>query len=195
MQTTGIFTVHRFEIPFEKYNEPIYLIPFGDIHRSAPLCHEEKWFEFIEWAKTKKNCYFLGMGDYDDLASASERDLLLHRKLHKSTQETLEDLYRRNTDRFAKELSFMRGRVVGLIEGNHYGEFQNATTTTQRLAEKLDCKYLGVSSFIRLAFCCTKRKKGKTTNNTIDIWAHHGKGAARLVGGSINRVQQKTPIS
>ena len=73
MQTTGIFTIHEFEIPISSFNEPIYLIPFGDVHRSAPLCHTEKWLEFLDWAKNKKRCYFLGMGDYDDLASASER--------------------------------------------------------------------------------------------------------------------------
>ncbi len=187
MQTTGIFQIHKFEIPFEKYGEPIYLIPFGDVHRSSPLCHLEKWREFLEWARRKKRVYFLGMGDYDDLASASERDILGEKKLHESTQKTIQQLYLDNTKRFYKEISFMRDRVVGLVEGNHYGMFPNGATTTQKLAEFLGCQYLGVSAFIRLIFKHTGR--GNTTNS-IDIWAHHGKGAARLIGGSLNRVQQ-----
>jgi predicted phosphodiesterase len=184
MQTTGIFTIHKYEIRNAKLNEPIYLIPFGDIHRSSPMCHEEKWHSFLGWAMSKKRAYFLGMGDYDDLASASERRILGNKDLHESSVTTIEGLYRTHTDRLAKEISFMKGRIIGLIEGNHYGEFQNGTTTTQRLAEKLDCKYLGVSSFIRLMIFEGNHQ------TSVDIWAHHGKGAARLIGGSLNRVQQ-----
>jgi len=184
LKTTGVFTTHRFEIPVTKINEPIYFIPFGDIHRSSPLCSEEKWLEFLAWAKSKKRAFFLGMGDYDDLASTSEREILKNPKLHEGTINTLEGIYRKFTDRLAGELSFMKGRLVGLSEGNHYGEFQNGTTTTQRLCEKLGCKYLGVSSFIRLAFKYGNKK------SKIDVWAHHGLGAARLIGGSLNKVQQ-----
>lgn len=186
MNTTGIFDIHKFEIKATKYGEPIYIIPFGDIHRNAPLCHVEKWVEFLDWAKRKRNAYFLGMGDYDDLASASERMILMDRKLHESTRDTIEDLYRKLTDRLAKELSFMSGRLIGLIEGNHFGEFQNGTTTTQRLAEKLNCKYLGVSAFVRLQITTRGTRQGVC----VDVWAHHGMGAARLIGGSLNRVQQ-----
>lgn len=184
MQTTGIFTVHNYEIEILKANEPIYLIPFGDIHRSAPMCHERKWLEFLEWAKTKKRAYFLGMGDYDDMASASERSILSDKRLHDSSAQTLEKLYLTHTEKFAKEIKFMKGRVIGFMEGNHYAEFPNGTTTTQKLAELLEARYLGVSSFIRLTL------KYRAHSASIDIWAHHGKGASRLIGGSLNRVQQ-----
>jgi len=186
MTTTGIFTIHQVEIPVTKINEPIYLIPFGDIHRSSPMCHEGKWLEFLAWAKTKKRAYFLGMGDYDDMASTSERVILSDRKLHDSSLQTLEKLYLSHTERFAKELKFMKGKIIGFLEGNHYAEFQNGTTSTQKLAELLECKYLGVSSFIRLSF----RQIERNTKSSIDIWAHHGKGGARLIGGSLNKVQQ-----
>lgn len=186
MNTTGIFTTHTFNIPAKKFNEPIYLIPFGDVHRSSPMCDQERWGEFLDWAKTKPRCYFLGMGDYDDLGSSSERLLLGHKALHDSTVQTLESLYLKHTMRLAKEIEFMRGRLIGLMEGNHYGEFQNGTTTTQKLSEILGCKYLGVSTFIRLSLAMG----GRTTSSSVDVWAHHGKGAARLVGGSLNRVEQ-----
>jgi len=184
MLTTGIFTTQYFEIPITKINEPIYLIPFGDIHRSSPMCHEDKFLEFLDWAKSKKRAYFLGMGDYDDMASTSERAILTDKKLHDSSLQTLEKLYLSHTSRFAKELKFMKGKIIGLLEGNHYAEFQNGTTSTQKLAEMLECRYLGVSSFIRLSFRYVNMK------SSIDIWAHHGKGASRLIGGSLNKVQQ-----
>lgn len=186
MKTTGQFEIHHFTIPFSRYGEEIKLIPFGDIHRSAPLCHEEKWKEFLVVAKKEKNAYFLGMGDYDDLMSASERSAAVRSEYHESTIQTLEGLYKRTTDKLVSEISFMRGRLIGLLEGNHFMQFQNGTTSTQRMCDALECRYLGVSAFIRLSFKCPTR--GGT--QAFDVWAHHGKGASRLVGGSFNRVQQ-----
>lgn len=185
MYSTGIFTKHEFHIDFDEYNEPIYLFPFGDIHRSAPNCDVERWLEFLEWAKSKKRAYFLGMGDYDDFVSGSERLVLNKRGLHESTVQTLEGVYETHTIRLWNEIKFMNGKLIGLIEGNHYGEFESGITTTQYLAQKMKCKYLGVNSFIRLVF----KQKARNTTNVLDIWAHHGKGGARKVGGSLNRVE------
>lgn len=184
MNTTGIFTIHSYKIDVEKLNTPIYLIPFGDVHRSSPACCIEKWNDFLEWAEEKENTYFIGMGDYDDLASASERIILTDKKLHESSLKTLDGLYKYHTDRFYDEIKFMKGRCIGLMEGNHYAELQSGITTTQYLCEKLECKYLGVSTFVRLQFRYNNFK------SVIDIWGHHGKGAARLIGGSLNTVEQ-----
>jgi hypothetical protein len=184
MQTTGIFAVQHYKIEVKHINEPIRLIPFGDVHRSSKLCSVKHWTEFLAWAKTKKNTLYLGMGDYDDLASTSERAILLDTKLHESTKSDIQDMFMSNVNRLCKEMDFMKGNLLGLIEGNHFGLFANGTTTTQKMCEKLNCKYLGASAFVRITF------KYGNTEHSIDIWAHHGKGAARLVGGSINRVQQ-----
>jgi hypothetical protein len=184
MRTTGIFTLHRFEIDVKKIGETINLIPFGDVHRDSPMCHVEKWKEFLDWGKSKKNCIFLGMGDYNDLASTSERALLGNKLLHESTQETLEGLYKRKSDEFVKEISFMRGKLIGLIEGNHYAELSNGTTSTQRMCDALNVKYLGVMSIIRLAFNYGRQR------TSVDIVAHHGRGAGRMLGGSLNGVQK-----
>ena len=192
MNTSGLFTIHEYRIPFEKYGDTIYIIPFGDIHRSAPLCHEENWLEWCDWAKGKRNAYFLGMGDFDDLVSTSEREGLRGARLHDSTIQTIEDTYRKFTDRLIKEIAFMKNRTIGLLEGNHYGQFQNGTTTTQRMCESLNCKYLGCSAFIRIILECSSKHN---ITHAVDIWAHHGLGAARLVGGSLNRVQQLAEIA
>lgn len=189
MISDSIFTVHKFTINVEKINEPIYLIPFGDIHRFAPLCDNDKWLEFLSWAKNKSNSYFLGMGDFLDFLSYSERQALLHATLHESSYQTIEDLMSSQTNRLIDEISFMQGKLIGLIEGNHYGVFQSGMTTTQMMCEKLKTKYLGISAFIRLSFMYGHKSA------SIDIWAHHGKGASRLLGGSLNTVEQMSAIS
>ena len=188
MRTSGDFTIHDFVIEFEKYGEPIYLIPFGDVHRSSPMCAVDRWHEMLEWGKTKKRCYFLGMGDYDDLGSTSERKLLNSPDLHDSTVKTLEDLYLKHVKRFAEEIKFMKGKLIGILNGNHFGMFQTGVNTDQKLAELMGCSYLGANSFIRLKFWCrTRKQRGYTT---VDIWAHHGRGGGRTVGGSMNPVEQ-----
>ena len=184
METTGLFTIHKHKIRADEIGKAIHLIPFGDIHRSSPMCHSEKWLEMLEWAKKRDKILFLGMGDYDDLASASERNIFTDRKMHDSSRQTLEDLYTTHVNRLVKEIKFMNGKLIGLMEGNHYAEFQDGTTSTQKMCSLLACKYLGVSSFIRLVV------EYRTKSASIDIWAHHGKGASRLIGGSLNRVQQ-----
>lgn len=188
MASDSIFTIHKFTIPVTELNEPIYLIPFGDMHRFAPLCDVPKWLEFLIWAKHKKNAYFIGMGDYDDLASFSERKALLHASLHESTQQTLDDIYQERVRKLVKEIWFMKDKIIGLIEGNHFGALQSGMTTTQMMCDKLKCKYLGVSSFIRLSFPYGHK------HASIDIWCHHGRGASRLAGGSINAVEQMTGL-
>ena len=186
--------VHSFKLPPVTLNEPIYLIPFGDSHRFSKLCDVEKWLEFLEWAKSKPNCLFLGMGDYDDLASFNERGALssIMNSLHDDTVMTLDDIYRERVEQLYKELSFMKGKIIGLIEGNHYAVLTNNVTTTQLLAEKLECKYLGCSAFIRLQY---SRQGSKSVQQKIDIWAHHGRGASRLTGGSLNAVEQMVMIA
>lgn len=189
MNGGSIFTIHNFTIPVKELDKPIYIFPWGDVHRYAPLCDVPKWLDFLSWAKSKKNAYFLGMGDYDDLASYSERRLLNSTDLHESTQATLDEIYSERVKKLLNEIDFMKGRIVGLIEGNHYGQLQSGMTTTQMMCDKLKCKYLGVSSFVRLSF------PFKHKSACVDMWVHHGRGASRLAGGSINTVEQMSGIA
>ena len=188
MRTTGLFTTHSFEIPFDKYNEPVYLIPFGDVHKSSPLHSAGHWDSFRAWAKDKKRAYFLGMGDYNDLASTSERNILENPNLHESTVKTLEQLYIKQTDMFYKDIEFMKGRIIGIMNGNHYGVLQSGITTDQWLAQKLGCKFLGVNCFIRLKFKYTSG----SARHSLDIFAHHGVGGGRIAGGlgSVERLSE-----
>jgi hypothetical protein len=85
----------------------------------------------------------------------------------------------------ANELEFMRGRLIGMGEGNHYWEFDDGSTSTQRLAAKLGCPYLGVSAVIRIIF----DYKGSCTS--FQIYQHHGKGGgASTTGGHFLAVER-----
>jgi hypothetical protein len=189
MRTTGIFTAHLYKVCTTNEGKPIYILPFGDIHKGSPMHNGNRWKAWLDWAKTKNNAYFLGMGDYFDLASSSERKILKS-GLHESTTSTLDSIYMEKVLEITKELSFMKGRLIGLIEGNHFGEFQNGMTTTQKMCDILKCKYLGVASLIRLVV------EGRgNRRSSVDVFAHHGKGFGRLVGSGLNNVQQMSEIA
>jgi len=186
MQTTGLFTVHEVRIK-AKIGEPVTLFPFGDVHRDSNLHALREWQEFLEHAKKKKNALFLGMGDYSDGLSTSERTIIGCGGLHETTHKSLEKLYAGHTANFAKEIAFMRGRLLGLMGGNHYVTFADGSNSDNMLCSLMGAKFLGVCSFIRLVFEIEGR-----TNKTIsvDIFAHHGKGGGQTPGATFNTIEK-----
>lgn len=187
MKTSGMFRVHSHKVVVRN-GVPLHLVIFGDVHRDSPNHAHGAWKEFLAHAKGLKEAVFIGVGDYVDSASTSERDCLERSGgfLHESTKRDLQAIGQKKVELLSKELGFMKGRLLGLMNGNHYFNFADATNTDQRLCRELECCYLGVSCFIRLYLV----NHCGTQGFALDIWAHHGTGAGRLMGGSINRVDQ-----
>lgn len=179
----GAFTLHSYTIRFEKENQPIYLIPLGDIHRFADNHDEKRYLKMLEWIK-KKNCYVLGMGDYDDFASTGERAGLRGAKLHSTSNRWLDDVCRERALKFAKEWEPFKDRIIGMIEGNHHYVFSDGITSTQLMCQYLGVKYLGLTSAILLKFIGRSNKSANLT-----IFAHHGLGGGRRTGSSVNKVE------
>jgi hypothetical protein len=194
MKRTGEFTIHNFKIPFKR-GDRVALVPFGDVHRSTKRCSEEKWKEFCYNMSSRialgENLYLLGMGDYDDFMSAGERIKIQNADLHETTEEKIDEVLDRHVNILCKELEFAKGRILGLIEGNHYGRyFKSGITTTQKMCEKLGCVYLGGSSFFRLSFCIPPEKR-----MSVDVFAHHGLGGGSTGGSSINSVERMANVA
>ena len=186
----SIFTTNKIDVAFNTFGEVHYLLPFGDIHRDSPNCDVKLWLEYCKWGATKERATFIGMGDYFDAYSGSERAGLAAIKLHESSLQNMDDFFRQKVEGFAKEIAFMEGRLLGLMEGNHHYEFTDGTTSTQYLCQLMKCKYLACVTLCRMVFKYGKGKK----NSAIDIFAYHGKGASRLIGGSLNTVQQMAEV-
>ena len=186
MKTTGLFTTHRVEVEVE-LGKPFKLIPFGDIHRDSDMFADTHWKEFLQYAKEQKNAMFLGMGDYTDGVSTSERIVLSNSGMHDTTKNTFKDVYKGVAKNLVNELGFMRGRLIGLLGGNHYFDFGNGDTTDHVLAASLGTKFLGVCSFIRLSL----KFKGRGDKGLcLDIFAHHGKGGGTTPGAQFNTIEK-----
>jgi len=188
-KTDGLFSVHSAIIK-TKINEPFSIIPFGDIHRESPNFADAEWKKFLAYAKTKENAYFFGMGDYTDGCSTSERQTLARGELHDTTKDTLRGVYRGVTASLANELSFMRGRIIGMLGGNHFYEMENGENTDHILAHALGAKYLGVCGFVKVVI-----QESKEKSMAMDIFAHHGKGGGKTMGGVFNSIDDMQRIA
>ena len=184
MKTTGLFTVYRYVIPFKHYGDVIKIVPFGDVHRFAPLHAEKIWYKFIERYKNDPSCYFIGMGDYMDELSTSERKSFINSDYHDSTTQNLTKFYSARALNFAKEISFMKNRIIGFCEGNHYFALQDGTTTTNLLCRELEAKYLGVKCFIDLVLQCDEHHSSR-----VVICCHHGESGGRRITTSIGKLE------
>ena len=188
MKNDSIFTTHYLNItlPSAAIGSHINIQPVGDVHRFAPNCVVEKWKNFCDWAKKEDTpyTYYLMMGDMDDFASSSERQILTSEKLHESTKKFFDKHAYKAIDELISEIDFMKDRTIGCIQGNHYWEFESGESSTQYIAEALNAKWLGDVAYIRLNINFTNSNK----HMSIDIVAAHGKAGGKLVGTSLNQV-------
>lgn len=203
-----IMTTHSFRVTIPSWPTPVHIWPVGDMHKHAPGHDRDRWLEWLRSAREQlrkhPHTYFLLMGDEDELNSASERRGLRSIDLHGSTRvEADENAYNR-CEELARELSFAEGHIIGAIQGNHHWVFattDNAAegelpryvagqTTTQLLCQKLSCAWLGYLSYIRLTLQheSVLRSKAGGKSYGVDIVACHGKAGGKLLGTSVNQI-------
>lgn len=192
MKTDGIFTLHHIAVKY-KIGQTFNLRPFGDVHRDNPGIAKDKWGEFLDDSKKLQNPLFLGMGDYWDSFSSSERVIFDNAGIHESTKKNIETEGEKKVSSLAKELDFMKGKLVGLLGGNHFIQFKGGATSDMKLADKLGTDYLGSCAAIRITFEPeTSNKIGKQVS--VDIFAHHGKGAGQTTVGRMMSVEKMVQI-
>ena len=166
--------------------QTFHIVPFGDVHRDSVHHACDHWqSDLAEW-RSMKDCLFLGMGDYTDFLSTSERVKIRSGDgMHDSTDSSLDKLARKQIKLLASELEFMKGRLIGLVNGNHYYQFKDGTTGDHMLANELGTEFLGVAAFVRVVFVWPGKNKTKLA---LDIFAHHGAGSGQKPHTSLGAV-------
>jgi hypothetical protein len=184
-----IYTTHRETIK-ATFKDTFALWFWGDVHRDAVACDEQRWKWFLDRSKKDdpEKTYYMGMGDYHDLASAREQQHLNRDSLHETTMESLDELVEKNNRKFANEIKHMRGRLLGLIDGNHNWRFPNGVTASEDLANRMGCPHLGWLTHYTISF-----KFGNKQQN-VYIVACHGRAGGKRIGTSINQVEDMKAI-
>ena len=160
-------------------------MPIGDIQYSGKHgpCDLDKLQRHIAWGIEQK-CYYIGMGDYIDFASPSNRARLKAAGLYDTAEDVIDEAARQLERDLLKVLLPTKGRWLGILEGHHYFEHLDGTTSDTRIAGVLEAPYLGTCGMVRLVF------QYKQRHLAVVIWAHHGAGGGVTLGAPLNKLER-----
>jgi predicted phosphodiesterase len=183
MKNEGLLTHTVYPIELKSLTNPIKIVALGDFHWEAKGFALHTFDKFLDEVEALgEDTYYVLMGDSLDTMSASERKQLSI-GMHDTTEYTLNNMVRASADRLIKKLDFMKGRVIGCLDGNHNYMLDIDGldyTTEQYIAEQLGGNYLATLGFVVLQFKCNGAHFTKT------MVVHHGKGGGSTIGGSMN---------
>ena len=175
------------KVPITSIIDDVRIIPFGDVHKDSALHNESAWKYFLADQKKKmtSNTFFIGMGDYNDFASESEQEYLNKgTKLHQDTKEMFSLTVEENIRKFCDDISFMKGRILGMLDGNHNWTFSNGETATQNMCNRLNTECFGWICYLHLVF----NVSGKLY--AVDMVLCHGKAGGKTAGVTFNQVDE-----
>lgn len=175
-------TVNSLTLPYEE----VIVIPIGDVQLGAQGVDERRLRRDIEWGMAH-NAYFLGMGEYLDLVSPSNRARLAAAGFYDSVMDTLEQAVMEKISDFLSLVRGTEGRWLGMLEGHHLFEFRDGSTSDTIIAEALKTKFLGTCAFVRLKF------KRSTVGVACTIWCHHGTGSGVKASAPLNKLENIMP--
>jgi len=159
---------------------PTLLVPVGDLQYGAEGFWKAgfvRWLEECFEEADGQPIYFLGMGDYADMLSPSNRQRVGSSGLYEIALDALEAQADRDVEGIKGLLEATKGQWIGMLEGHHYFEFDDGSTTDTRLCNYLETTFLGDCAQIHLRF-----KKNDHVSKIVRVWCHHGSGT-----GSTNK--------
>ena len=152
--------------------QEVQIMPIGDVQLGAIGTDVERLKRQIDWAMSQKTpTYFLGMGDYIDTMSPSNRKAWAGAELYDSAKAAMEARVHQLTDEFLTIVDGTEGMWLGLLQGHHYYDHADATTSDQDICEELDAPFLGSCAYVVVNFPNGQR---------CVIWCHHGNGSGRV---------------
>ena len=170
-------------------HRPIYLAPLGDIQwagrRGATALdalkrHIDRCLEL--------DARFIGLGDYIDFLSPSNRQRLRSAALYDTAEDVIDskamDLVQ---ELWEVALKPTKGKWICLAEGHHFAQLKDGTTTDQRLCEMLGARFVGTSALVRLQF------QLQNTRSNIVLWMHHGTGGGAKACTPLNKLENLAP--
>ena len=162
----------------------VLVLPVGDLQLGAPGADLDRFKRHIQWG-IEHDAYFLGMGDYVDVASPSNRQALKAAHVYDSVEEALEEVAANAVEKFLSLTKGSEGRWLGVLEGHHFWPFMDGTTSDTRIASALKAPFLGTCAFVRLKFADDSQHR-----ITCTIWAHHGEGSGATQAAPLNKLER-----
>lgn len=186
----------RIEVDLSKIkdSQTVWVAPFNDIHYNTDECDKERFHRYIKWGEDKLNkgdkLIGIGLGDYNDILSPSERASIVSAKggygLHETSLQQIDKWIEAMTLEFAKAMKPWSNKdgITMLLEGHHYMCYSmmsknksiRGSSNTEHLCSLLGATYGGQLGIIDLNF-------GQGLH--LVIVATHGYGGARTPGARV----------
>lgn len=186
----------RIELDFStlRDNQTIWICPFNDIHYNTEECDKERFHRYIKWGESKLKAgdklVAIGLGDYNDILSPSERASIASAKggygLHETSLQQIDKWIEVITLDFAKAMKPWsdKGGIAMLLEGHHYMCYSmmsknrgiRGKSNTEHLCTLLGATYGGQLGIVDLNLGSGLR---------LTIVATHGYGGARTPGSRV----------
>jgi len=163
--------------------EDTYIYPVGDVQLGAPGFHKSTFQRYIAEGM-ERNAWFIGMGDYVDVASPSNRKRWHDAEPYDNFRMMVEDAAQRHEEEFFELVKGTESRWLGLHEGHHFFDFEDGTTTDIRLAKRLKAPFIGTVAYTILSF-----KRSTNASRRFVIWSTHGYGGGGKMAASINKLE------
>jgi hypothetical protein len=164
-----------FSVP--KSLKTLTIAPLGDLQWSGhkgPTAKDSLKRHIDECLKA--GAFFVGLGDYIDFLSPSNRRRLINADLYDAAQEVIAEKAAELTlEVFEEFLKDTKGRWLGMVEGHHFYQAEG-TTSDESLAGMLGTTFLGTSAFIKIP------------SFDVTLYVHHGTGGGVLPGSGLNRM-------
>jgi len=168
--------------------ETVTLMPIGDAQVGAEASDVDRLKTHVAWGFHTKHAMFLGMGDYVDMASPSNRRILKSAGLYDTVTETLQAKATEDIKTFLEATWDTKGSWLGLLQGHHYMDMADGTTSDTHIAEALRTPFLGDCALVRIIFDKHTNVYGLPVK--ADIWCHHGRGGGTAVASPINSLEK-----
>lgn len=174
--------------------QTVWVAPFNDIHYNTDECDKDRFHRYIEWGAKKLKAgdklIGIGLGDYNDILSPSERAALTSAKggygLHETSLVQIDRWIEQITLQFAAAMEPWSSKdgVAMLLEGHHYMCYSmmaknrgiRGSSNTEHLCKLLNCTYGGQLGIVELNFGEGLR---------LVIVSTHGYGGARTPGSRV----------
>lgn len=179
----------------------VTLAPLGDIQWAGDRgdIAYDHLLEHIEEALKQPRPIFVGMGDYIDFASPSNRETLRGARLYDNARKVIADATTHLVDDLFERLLIPTvGHWAGLVEGHHHhpckvGELEGGEGIYEDsdvyLAKKLSTTYLEEFAIIKLRW--PNLLRGET--HKVNIVALHGVGSSVFPWGPLNKLYRISP--
>lgn len=183
--STEVSTLKSLRLPWQE----MLLMPIGDVQFGSAECDVDRFKRHIDWAVEQENVYLIGMGDYVDFGSPSNRRklkaMVAEGQLYDTAADVMDEAAQEHLEQLQEILEPTKGRWLGLVEGHHLWEFQDGTTSDTRLCQFLKAPFLGTCAIVEVRFV----RPGDRHRAAFQVWAHHGKGSGMMQGAPLNKLE------